>query len=118
MLGVLDRERMELEDVTEDLEVVAVGLVEIKPEKTPAREQPLDPLVAEVDFAAAFVMNDMANRWARALGCLCVVDRPIVLAAVYRSQQPPTVTASSRIESAEVASTVAPASALKVRRFA
>ena len=38
VLGVLDRERVELEDVAEDLEVLRVGLVEIEPEeRSPAR---------------------------------------------------------------------------------
>ena len=39
MLGVLDRERMELEDVAEDLEVVGVRLVEVEPEELAAGEQ-------------------------------------------------------------------------------
>ena len=62
VLGVLDRERVELEDVAEDLEVVAVGLVEVEPEELPAREQLLDGLAAEVHLAAALVVDDVADR--------------------------------------------------------
>ena len=62
--GVLDGERVELEDVAEDLEVVAVGLVEVEPEELPGGEKLLDRLAAEVDLAAALVVNDVADRGA------------------------------------------------------
>ena len=53
VLGVLDRERVELEDVAEDLEVARVGLVEVEPEEAAVGEQLLDRLAAELDLAAA-----------------------------------------------------------------
>ncbi len=61
MLGVLDRERMELEDVAQDLEVAGLGPVEVEPEELPAREQLLDALAAELDLAAALVVDHVAD---------------------------------------------------------
>ena len=62
MLGVLDRERVKLEDIAEDIEVVGVGLVEIEPEELPARLELLDGFATEVDLFAALIMNDVADR--------------------------------------------------------
>ena len=38
VLGVLDRERMELEDISQDLEVVGLGLMKVEPEEAAGRE--------------------------------------------------------------------------------
>ena len=62
MLGVLDRERVELEDVAQDREVVVAGLVEVEPEEAAVGEQLLHGLAAEVDVAAAVVLDDVADR--------------------------------------------------------
>ena len=61
LLGVLDGERVELEDVAEDLEVVRVGLVEIEPEERVAGKQLLDLLAVEVQLLAAAVVDDDAR---------------------------------------------------------
>jgi hypothetical protein len=42
VLRILDRERVELEDVTQDLEIGDVRPIEIKPEELVGREQMLD----------------------------------------------------------------------------
>ena len=44
LLGVLDGQRVELEDVAEDLEVLVVRLVEVEPEELVVCEQPLGGL--------------------------------------------------------------------------
>ena len=38
VLRILDRERMELEHITQHLEVVRLGLMEVEPEKAAGRE--------------------------------------------------------------------------------
>ena len=48
VLRVLDRERMELEDVSQDLEVVGLGLIKVEPEEAAGREQFLDRLAAKM----------------------------------------------------------------------
>ena len=62
LLGVLDRERVELEDVAEDLEVLVVRAVEVEPEEPLAGKQLLDGLPAELHLAAALVMEHVADR--------------------------------------------------------
>ena len=70
VLGVLDRERVELEDVAEDREVARVGAIEVEPEELPAREQALDRLAIEVDLLAPLVIEDeAASRIEGGLGC-------------------------------------------------
>ena len=61
LLGVLDRERVELEDVAQDLEVAGLRFVEVEPEELAAREQPLDRLAAELHPAAARLVDHMAE---------------------------------------------------------
>ena len=58
VLRVLDGERMEAEDVRQDLEVGRVRLVEVEPEELVLAEQLLDRLPAEVDLARAAVADD------------------------------------------------------------
>ena len=60
VLGVLDRERMELEELAEDREVVGGRTVEVEPEEAAAREQLLDALAGEVDLAVAVAVDDVA----------------------------------------------------------
>jgi hypothetical protein len=62
VLGVLDRERVELEDVAEDREVRVVGLVEVEPEEPAVGEQSLHGLAAERDAVASLVLDDVADR--------------------------------------------------------
>ena len=38
VLRILDRERMELEDISQDLEVVRLGLMKVEPEEAAGRE--------------------------------------------------------------------------------
>jgi hypothetical protein len=44
VLGVLERERVEAEDLAQDREIVFIRLVEVEPEEAPAREQLRDLL--------------------------------------------------------------------------
>ena len=67
---VLDRERMKLEDVAEDLEVARVRLVQVKPEELPRGQQPLDRFAAEVNLPASLLVDHMADRRTSALGGL------------------------------------------------
>ena len=60
LLGVLDRERVELEDLAQDREVVLIGPVDIDPEERAPGEQPLDVLATEAHLLAAAVVNDHA----------------------------------------------------------
>ena len=62
VLRVLDRQRVEPEDVAEDLEVARLRLVEVEPEEAAAREQLLDRLAAELNLAAALLVEDVADR--------------------------------------------------------
>jgi hypothetical protein len=59
--GVLDGERVELEDVAEDRVVVLVWLVEVEPEEPLASEELLDVLAVEVQLIVAAVVNDRAG---------------------------------------------------------
>ena len=61
LLGVLDGERVELEDVTEDRVVGRVRLVDVNPEEGVAGEELLDVLAAEVHLFAAAVVDDCAD---------------------------------------------------------
>jgi hypothetical protein len=61
LFGVLDGQRVELEDVAEDRVVVFVWLVEVEPEEPFAGEEFLDVLVVEVQFLVAAVVNDRAG---------------------------------------------------------
>ena len=71
MLRILDRERMELEDVPENLEVRSVGLVEVEPEEAAFGKELADLLGAELDRAASPVVDDVAGArpWTRSLSC-------------------------------------------------
>jgi hypothetical protein len=62
VLGVLDRQRMELEDVAQDLEISGLRPVEVKPEELSGREDALDRFPAEVDLALAGCVEDVALR--------------------------------------------------------
>jgi hypothetical protein len=55
---------VELKDVTQDLEVVRVRLIEIEPEESSTREEPLDCLAAELHLLGAAVVDDEAGRTA------------------------------------------------------
>jgi hypothetical protein len=68
LLGVLDRERMELEDVPQDLEVVRVGLVEVEPEETTLREELLDRLATEMRQRGVLADDHMARAVGRLSG--------------------------------------------------
>jgi hypothetical protein len=59
--GVLDGERVELEDVAEDCVVVLVWLVEVEPEEPVAGEELLGVLAVEVQLLVAAVVNDRAG---------------------------------------------------------
>ena len=52
LFGVLDREWMELEYVSQDLEVVVGRPIEIEPEEVPGREQPLGRAAVKADLVA------------------------------------------------------------------
>ena len=58
VLGILHCERVKLEGLPQDLEVVGLRLMEVKPEELFAREQFLDCLAAEIDFSAAALVDD------------------------------------------------------------
>ena len=60
LLRVLDGERVELEDVPEDLEIVCSRLVEVEPEELVAGQELPDLIPVEVDLAAPLVVEDMA----------------------------------------------------------
>ena len=70
MLRVLDRERMELEDVAENLEVLSVGLVEVEPEEAALGNELVDLLGAELDRAVSLVVDDVAGTRPGPAGCL------------------------------------------------
>jgi hypothetical protein len=78
VLRVFDRERVEPEFLTQELEVADVGVVQVEPEEVRRREQLPDRLVVEVQLARAVVLEDSAGlgrsgrardrtRWARAV---------------------------------------------------
>src|SRR5947208_10687555 len=67
LFRVLDRKRMKLEHITEDLKVPLARLIEVEPKKVAAREQPLDRVTTEVDLAAALIVDDVTDRGARAI---------------------------------------------------
>ncbi len=75
LLGVLDGERVELEDVAQDRVVGLVRLVDIDPEEGVAGEELLDVLAAEVHLFAAAVVDDRAGVRRRT---------PLVLGRVFR----------------------------------
>ena len=60
VLGVLDGERVELEDVAEDLEVVAVGPVEVEPEEPPLASSFSTFSRLKCDLLAPAVVDDHA----------------------------------------------------------
>ena len=62
LLGILNRERVELEAVAQDLEVGAVRPVEVQPEEALPRKERVDRLAVEVDLPAAVVVDDVALR--------------------------------------------------------
>ena len=61
LLRVLDRERVEPEDVAQDLEVVLARALEVEPEEAAAREELRHPLAGELDFAAVSLLDDVAS---------------------------------------------------------
>jgi hypothetical protein len=61
LLRVLDRERMEPEDVAQDPVVARVRLVDVEPEEGVAGEQTLDVLAVEAQLLAAAVVDDGAG---------------------------------------------------------
>jgi hypothetical protein len=68
LLRVFDRERMKLEDIAEDLEVILAWLIEVEPKEVAAGVQSLDGLTIEVDLAAAVILDDVRDRGAGARG--------------------------------------------------
>ena len=75
-LRVLDGERVEVEDVPEDLEVLRHRLLEVEPEEVAVGEQAFHRLAVEVNLAASFRMDDVAERL-RAFGLhVRIMDRP------------------------------------------
>jgi hypothetical protein len=62
---ILDRERVKLEDVAQDLEIGDVRAVQIKPEELVGREQIVDRLPRKVDNRAAVLAEYMALGGAR-----------------------------------------------------
>jgi tricorn protease-like protein len=68
LLRVFDRERMKLEDIAEDLEVILAWLIEVEPKEVAAGVQSLDCLTIEVDLAAAVILDDVRDRGAGARG--------------------------------------------------
>ena len=68
LLRVFDRERMKLEDIAEDLEVILAWLIEVEPKEVAAGVQSLDCLTIEVDLAAAVILDDARDRGAGARG--------------------------------------------------
>ena len=68
VLGVLERERVEAEDLAQDREIVFIRLVEVEPEEAPAREQLRDLLATEMHFGAAAIVDDDAGPRRAALG--------------------------------------------------
>jgi hypothetical protein len=61
LFGVLDGERVELEDLAEDRVVILVWLIEVEPEEPFAGEEFLDVLAVEVQLLVAAVVNDRAG---------------------------------------------------------
>src|SRR4029450_8168681 len=68
LLRVLNGERVELEDLAEDLEVLMLRLIKIEPEESLACQQLLDRLPAELHLFRALVLEDMAHRPPRLIG--------------------------------------------------
>src|SRR5205823_11096997 len=62
VLGVLDGERMELEDVAQELEIGSLRPVEVNPEELSGREEALDRLPAEVHRPFPVLPEDVALR--------------------------------------------------------
>ena len=75
VLGVLECERVELEDVAQDLEVVRIGSVEIEPEELARGEQLLDLLAAEVRLRTVLADDHMAGVIGRFSGNVAHVER-------------------------------------------
>jgi hypothetical protein len=67
VLGVLDRERVEPEDLAQDREIVLVRFVEVEPEEATAREQLDDPLPTEIHLGAAAIVDNDAGRRSAAM---------------------------------------------------
>ena len=61
LLRVFGRERMELEDLAQDVEVVSSRVAEIEPEEAAASEQALACLAVEGDDFAALIVGDLAS---------------------------------------------------------
>jgi hypothetical protein len=61
LLRVFERERVELEDLAQDAEVVCSRMSEVEPEEAAACKQALDRSAVEGDDPAALIVNDLAN---------------------------------------------------------
>ena len=61
VLRVLERERVEAEDVAQDREVLRAGLLEVEPEERAGGVQLLDLGPVEVDLLRASVVDQMAG---------------------------------------------------------
>src|SRR5207237_10352999 len=76
LLGVLDGERMEGEDLAEEHEVVGVRAVEVEPEELALGQQLLDRLAVEGELLAALMVDHVADgRAAHASIVLRALDR-------------------------------------------
>ena len=62
MLGVLERQGMEAEDVAEDRKILLGGLMEVDPEEGAAREQTLRAVTGERHLSDVIDMSNMARR--------------------------------------------------------
>src|SRR5581483_3413399 len=62
LLGILDRKRMELEDIAKNAEVLSARTVQVEPEEIVALEETLDRFAVEHHLAAAAAVNDLACR--------------------------------------------------------
>jgi hypothetical protein len=60
VLGILDREWVELEDIAQDLEIARVRPVEVKPEEVAAPEETLNAFAVKVNPAGAVFVEDVA----------------------------------------------------------
>ena len=61
VLRVLDGERVELEDVPQDLEVRCLRLLDVEPEELPVVEELFDGLAVEVDASGPVRVVDVAE---------------------------------------------------------
>lgn len=69
VLRVLDRERMKLEHIAEDLKVPVGWLIEVEPQKVAARKQLRDRVTIEANLGAALTVDDVTDRGARPVRC-------------------------------------------------